>query len=150
MTLVCRDRVGEDAAISPATELVERPARRRDSGDKRRGRRSPRVSVSPGPASPGHVRAPSPDVIIEAVVEETVDGEERDALGVSERPFMFRRKTISASAPSGQEPEHAERPRVHRKNRKAPLDRIPVSQSGGFDHILRLRSFPFVVSEPEN
>ncbi|KAK3543926.1 hypothetical protein QTP70_031835 [Hemibagrus guttatus] len=100
--LVC-----EDVAIPPATEDVKHPVRSGGSGEKGE---NPRVLISPCPAPPKHTRAPSPNVIIEEIIEETVAGEERDVIG--------------------QDPKNTERRRVQRKNRKTPTDRITVSQSG--------------------
>ncbi|XP_053090427.1 RING finger protein 17 isoform X2 [Pangasianodon hypophthalmus] len=102
--LVC-----EEVAIPPATEPVKRPVRSGGSGERRGGRDSPRVPISPRPASPKHIHAPSPNVIIEEIIEETVAGDERDVMG--------------------QEPKPTERQRVQRKNRKALPDRITASQS---------------------
>ncbi|KAK2850477.1 hypothetical protein Q7C36_009260 [Tachysurus vachellii] len=96
--LVC-----EDVAVPPAAEHVKNPARNESSGEKRRGRESPRAAISPHPASPRHIRAPSPSLIIEEIIEE---------------PVIDR------------EPKHTERQRVQRKNRKTPTDRISFSQSG--------------------
>lgn len=57
---------------------------------------------------------------------------------------------LPSSAPTDQEPRHTERQRVHRKNRKALPDRIPVSQSGEINHFLEVCSLFLIFFRPGN
>ncbi|KAF4086779.1 hypothetical protein AMELA_G00088320 [Ameiurus melas] len=102
--LVC-----EEVTIPTAAVHLKRPARSGGSGERRRGRDIHRVPISSHSASPKQIRTPSPNVVIEEIIEEPIADEERVVMS--------------------QEPKHTERQRVQRKNHKAFLDRISVSQS---------------------
>ncbi|XP_017324761.1 RING finger protein 17 isoform X1 [Ictalurus punctatus] len=103
--LVC-----EEVTIPAATVHLKRPARSGRTGERKGGRDSHRVPISSHSASPKQICTPSPNVVIEEIIEETIAHEER---------VVMR-----------QEPKHTVRQRVQRKNHRALLDRIAVSQSG--------------------
>ncbi|TSO88057.1 UDP-glucose:glycoprotein glucosyltransferase 2 [Bagarius yarrelli] len=70
-------RVHKDVAIPPATE---QPVKSGVSAERKGGRESPQPPRSPHPATRKHIRAPSPDFVIEEIIEETVDYQERDVM----------------------------------------------------------------------
>lgn len=77
--VVCLVSVCEEVAIPPATEHIKQSV---SSWERRGGRDSPRVPIFPRPAYPKYIHAPSPNVIIEEIIEETVTSEERDVMGM--------------------------------------------------------------------
>lgn len=79
---VCHVSLCGDVAIPPDTEPVKRPVRHGGSGERRGSRDPPRMSVSPRLTSLKHMHTLSPNVIIEEVIEETVDGAEKDEMGM--------------------------------------------------------------------
>lgn len=78
LTCICHVSVCEDVDVPPSLEHVKYPVRTA-SGDKKGNR--PRAPFSPRPTPPRHVPAPSPNVIIEEIIEEPVHGEERHGAG---------------------------------------------------------------------
>lgn len=96
--VVCHISVCEEVTIPAATVHLKRPARSGRTGERKGGRDSHRVPISSHSASPKQICTPSPNVVIEEIIEETIAHEERVVMRMYAQNDLYIDKPLCSVA----------------------------------------------------